>query len=543
MLFLPRLGPAGTRFAQPVRATVTLGAGNRPAVLLVESNGTVEAAADALIVSDATGRRATGELTHFSYLVSRTLREFTATLELDKRELRVGDEVRAQARLTYQSEDSYGDASCDWKPPRTDAEGGVLNALDTPPFACPTVALVRQEPNVALAAAAWYCGAPGREVISIRYSVRTQVSGVPLPDVRTEFALAADVACTAGEPAPGPVAGVHRLPFGTRPDGLRVYPTGLGLRMWLAIAQGLLVYDLLSGLVEHNLTFSGAGAVGGDNIDVEAIDHGSTSAVFAASGSGGALRNRIDGNWTFTQLLLAAYLDASNAGNRFDAQEMVVTSPAAGLGFLRLDPTLGAFALAPGLSLSNLLFVGNLVSATVALQQAGAGVLALTIGTDANTTSTVWWHGRASTLSPAVPLFSIPDPLGRRLRCAPLPGGRVLCVVTAQTLGKAWIFTFDPAAPQQPVLPLEVPVGAGSVGVQITLGRDGLPVAVVSNFDEGTFNVLRFSAAGAVAGNVKLPLPAGCSRSAHVLLFVYALREWLAGTCFNEDAYFVHEYS
>lgn len=528
-----RLGPAGLQFAQPATLTLALPAGDEVVLLLHATDGRTVIADDAQLAFGAAGRTLSARLGHFSEIaVTTALGVRMLGPEVAPRELQVGDAATATFMLTKTDAELEADVHCAWEPGAQVAS--VLVQTGVPQDCSSPTSLLRGSPGEVQGTVAYRCVEPGATAVTAWFYLNAvSVFHAPVGDpLRGTMALRreVDVVCREKDAVPVPfAAGVQRLAIGSRPDGLRIHAESGRPKMWLAIAQGLLVYDLLSGLVEHNLTLTGAGAVGRDNLDVEAIASGAALAVFGASGNGGALRNRIAGNWGFTQLFLAAYLDAANAGNRLDAGEMVITSPTAGLGFVRFDAALNAFTPRPELSLRALLFLGNLVSAALVADQ--AGVLALSIGTDGGTTSTVWWHGRASELTPAIPLFAIPDPLGRRLRCAKLADGRVLCVVTAQLLGRAWVFTVD--------RPLELAVGAGPVGVQLGLGLDGLPVAVVANHDEGSFNLIRFDAAGRPIDNRQRALPAGCSRSAHVLLFVYLLREWLAGTCPAEDSYFL----
>ena len=544
-----RLGPAGTQFAQPLTASVALAAGNQLAVMLIDSNGATTFADNQQVRIDAQGRRILGELTHFSHLVARTVGNYTGELVLDKRELKVGDSLNAVAVLSRLGdlpdadefrkigiEDGGGVATCTWFPGTS--ESTFLEPDPANP--CPTELKDFGRDvvgEVLRTSAAWHCTVPSDQKEVVRVEFELQIA-LGLSAKVVSFAIEMDVGCTAGEAPSGLAEGVHPLAIGLKPDGLRVHTGNFGLRMWLALANGAVVYDLLSGLVEHNLTPNGLGAPGINNLDVAAITGGSTLAIFLPSGSGGALRNMIDGNWSYTQLSLQPYTDASTAGNALEAEEMVLASPGRSVEFVAYDASVGGFNFRAGLGLSNPPG-GNIISADMPQNKAGSGVLMFSAGTDGGTTSSVYWHDRLDVSAPPVKLVSVNDPNARRIRCGGVAGQRYVCIVTAALLGKAWAFAFDPAKPTAPVTLQELVVGKGSVGVQFGTAADGTLRAAIANHDEVFYNYLAIDAQANVSANQRVALPAGCRRSAHVAVLLYLAQLYTVGTCPDDNAYFV----
>lgn len=222
---------------------------------------------------------------------------------------------------------------------------------------------------------------------------------------------------------------------------------------------------------------------------------------------------------------------------------MVTVVPTRGLQFVKYDEA-DFFNFASDLSISLFQFSGNLRSAVLPVDEPGSPVIGLSANTDEGTTSTVWVHTR-NPAEKAVKLFSFPDPDGRRLRCLSqdeLPaelGGRIPCIATGFSTGTAHCFLYDPADPIAVPQVETLQVGPGALGVQFGLRASGSPWAVVSSFTAGSFTVISFDDQGVVTGTETVPLPEGCEDSAHAVPFSYLDEDYIAGTCFKTNNYFL----
>lgn len=537
-----RLGPAGTQFAKAVTATVALAAGNQLAVMLIDSNGATAYAANQQATIGAQGRRVLGELTHFSHLLVRTVGSLTGELTLDKRELKVGDTLTANAVLSKLDADDEGIAACVWFPGFK--ESSVLELLDELSF-CQSREFTRGTADQKLTdITQWKCTEPGNQLVSVKFLFSGDIQRLFLLNTslsKIAFLVETDVTCTAGEPTEQIATGTRTLTTGTQPDGVQVYTGEFngkpGPWLWIAVREGVVLVNLVTGLTEVNLTNTGAGALGGDNFDVATLTDGRVWGVMALGRFGGALRS-LDaaGNGSLTQSTQQLATDAATLGGNPQAEEMAVTQRF-GIDFVRKSGTTGLFDFVFVDRLDFTLFVGRPISATPTSTTTGSPIVVLIPGTDSGTTSTIARHDRQSVTARAEEMFKIPDPNGRRVRCAPLRDGRLVCIVTAASLGKAWKFILDPARPTAPVTPEPIEVGPGSVGVQFATGSDGTLRAALANLG-GAFNGMEFGRNGSVTANRSHELPAGTS-TAHVAPFANQGEDYFAGASKNDNAIFV----
>jgi hypothetical protein len=65
---------------------------------------------------------------------------------------------------------------------------------------------------------------------------------------------------------------------------------------------------------------------------------------------------------------------------------------------------------------------------------------------------------------------------------------------------------------------------------------------VVSSSIVGVFTVFEFDSLGAITATNTVPLPGGCEVSLHAWPFDHGDRNYVAGTCFTTDSYFVVHY-
>jgi hypothetical protein len=84
-------------------------------------------------------------------------------------------------------------------------------------------------------------------------------------------------------------------------------------------------------------------------------------------------------------------------------------------------------------------------------------------------------------------------------------------------------------------------VGPGAVGLQFGLRADGSPWAAVANFGDHSLNIVDLNHAGQVPGNQKVAAPAGCLNPGHAAPFNHGGKDYVAGTCYGSDRYFVFE--
>lgn len=568
-----KLGPDGQQFLQPVAVTLSLAGGNELAVLLTDSNGVTELAAEQKVRLGDSERLLSGQLRHFSYTAARTVGGFTVEVSVNTRRVKVGGTVAATASATgpvpvraYCYVDPLEGNSFDLD--GVDSFMGVAecerNTSNTP----------RSEVHL------WTCFEPGSETLSVGYTVTVTAAlrrFLPnLPEGETSIFVEIDVVCE-DEPEQGIPEGTTPLPFGmTAPDYLWLFSgpwasifaagggagegggagvPGSGPYAAIAGQNGMVVMDLSTRLSALNMTFqSPIGGLGSSLLGVQPISRpnpgpdspAAVAGVSAAFGQSG-IRNWSPGEqvWGFTQLLLDPTLDAATSGGGLVADEMVIT--ARGLTFVRYQEEPGLFGI---VSPSSLLFSEIGGSLRSAVPEAGAGlpVLGLSAGTDGGTTSTLWAHLRQSGQQ-AVELATLPDPDARRLRCLPeeqTPAaldGRIPAMVTGFTTGKAWYFLYDPAQPAAAPQIQELDAGAGALGVQFGLRSSGDPWAVVSNFNAASMTIFLFDAQGQLTGSETLPLPEGCTRSGHAAPFSHDGKDYIAGTCYDNGSYFVQRYT
>lgn len=574
-----KLGPDGQQFLQPVAVTLSLAGGNELAVLLTDSNGTTELAAEQKVRLGAGERLLSGQLRHFSYTAARTVGGFTVEVSVNTRRVKVGGTVEATASVTgpvpvpaYCYVDPLEGNSFDLD--GVDSFTGVAecerNTRNTP----------RSEVHL------WTCFEPGSETLSVGYTVTVTAAlrrFLPnLPEGETSIFVEIDVVCE-DDPGQGIPEGTTPLPFGmTAPDYLSLFSGpwasifaaaggageggGAGGQVGgpyaaIAGANGMVVMDLSTRLSALNMTFqSPIGGLGSSLLGVQPIsrpnpgpDSPAAVAGVSAGFGGSGMRNWVtpDGVWGFTLALLQPTLDAATSGGGLVADEMVITFATRGLGFVRYQEEPQLFGFDTGLSIDGSLFSeigGSLRSAVLPEAGAGLPVLGLSAGTDNGTTSTLWAHLRQAGQQ-ALELATLPDPDARRLRCLPEAqapaalGGRIPAMATGFTTAKVWYFLYDPAQPAAAPQVQELDAGAGALGVQFGLRSSGLPWAVVSNFNAGSMTIFLFDAQGQLTGSETLPLPEGCTKSGHAAPFSHGGKDYIAGTCYDNGSYFVRSYT
>jgi len=568
-----RLEPAGLQFAQPVTATATLASGNQLAVMLLVGNGKAEYAAGMQTRVGTGQRRVSGRIAHFSHLVVKTVDSFTLELMVDKRELKVGEQVEANATLSKTAaNDISGFADASESPDSGESEVLILDTTINSDASADFEFATGRAGRFTWTSR-WKCKKPGTEVIEYSFRINSMLGLLPIvffdvtnnrpapvPDPDSRISAAIDVVCTEATLPSGTIrTGLFVLPFGGAPDGIvvdrRSFASLAGTLAFIASSRGLVVIDLETALSVLNMTDSGPDRALGDNLlGVQPISRANPgrdtpAALFGTTtgGAGSYLRNWSLGAWGLTQVSPGSpYIDASNAGGAVVAEEMVTVAPRDGLSFVRYDVDLGFFSLIPGLDISLTAFSGQLRAAVLPSEAPGSPVLVLTARTDGATTSALWVHLRQPGQQ-GVRLMTIPGADARRLRClgqqalAAALAGRIPCIVTEFGSATAHFFIYDPANPTATPQVQTLSVGAGALGVQLGQRANGNPWAVVSNFGGGSLNVISMNAEGTIIDNQSWALPTGCQDSAHAAPFSHGGRDYVVGTCNASDSYFVLE--
>ncbi len=566
------LEPSGLKFAQPLTASVDLApdAAGGLAFGVLHSGGTFEPLQAQALAFAADRRRLSGQLNHFSeLLVFEEQGVVVVTALVEPRSIRVGETLDASLIVDNRggSEKVIVTATANYISTSNPADLEFVAERETPyavepPLELAVGAIEKSRQN-------WRCLRP--HTGEMRFSIGLTFS-YPFVDVDGKVLEVSTMTVSKLEPAaidylsegaPVPVdqvrTGVFTLRFGmTLPDDVTIVNgqfaglTGDGPHVLIAGSNGAVAMDLVTGLSSMNQTPSGPdGAIGANLLGVAAISRpnpgpGTAAALFGTtqSGSGLYLRNWdiASASWGLIQISpLNPHIDASNAGGRLVADEMVTVSGTDGIGFVGFDAAFG-FYTGPGSdgALSRAQLGGAPRSAALPSAQTGAPVLVGIPGVAGGANAKVVVHTRVAAAN-ASPLFSLDGPGLQQLRCAPDIAGIdvVYCAVTGGD--HVYLFRYLKSAPTATPQVTKLATGAGALGVEFGTRAVGGLAAVVSNFDAGTLNIITFGADGSVAANRSQALPVGVTGSAHAVPFAHDGKNYVAGTGNGSDNYFVFE--
>ena len=573
-----RLEPAGLTFARPAMVEIELPASatGQVAVLLLHSAGQWEAPGGQTLALSGDKRKLSGQLNHFSELVVMGTK-ITHSLQLAPRLIEPGEELDASLRIDNSGgqevvvgyDDSYlgpsGPLGAFYlsAQPRGSADNELMEFVDSRSIGNPTL-FARVDASFTQVSR-YRCLKPHSGTVTYAYELEfppgptfffSQLSH------RLSIVGINDYLCQGSEPPPPPPptqairTGLFPLPQGMKqPDGLNLIrqafaalPAGT-VHALIAGSNGVVGIDLKTGAVSLDQTPTGAdGALGNSPLlGVTAVSQPNPGAtthagLFGAGALGSALRSFVqfnNGAWGWSQILLIGQvLQWASSGGGLEADEVLAVRPGLGLPAYRFDGV--AYRQSGEGSVDAFRFEGNLVAAAVPSSVVGSPVLAAT-HTDGGTTTSVWHHDRSRT--PGTLLFKVPG-VAKMLRCmdqalSSALGTRRLCGLTTGDGLHYWLYdALDPGAVPNVS---SVPVGPGAVGVQFGLRADDMPWAVVANFEDHSLNIVDLDYAGQVQRHQKVAVPAGCLNPAHAAPFSHAGKDYVAGTCYGSDQYFVFE--
>lgn len=566
-----RLEPSGLAFAQAVSYEVSLPPSSTGGVVaaLLYSGGIWEWVADQSMTVSAVERKLSGQLNHFSELALKDS-GVGHGFDVQPRELAPG--ARLQAMLTVQKAadtvaielyglGTFGDD------PFIDApavrDGGLANVVEeeTAPLSLP------KGSATASGSSLYECLKPHEHWIRFGFRVGFidgSLWGVVVDQFDKVISVSSKIpyVCKAEE-SPSPPGGAIRtglfpLPLGMQqPDGLsllvrRAFAAlpGNTVHALIAGSNGAVGIDLKTGQVSMNQTAGGPdGQLGASALlgvtPVSQPNPGpqTHAALFGAGALGSAVRSFVqfnNGAWGWSQiLLLGQALQWTTSGGGLEADEVLGVRPGLGLVANRFDGV--AYRQSAEGSVDAFRFDGKLAAAAVPLNLAGSPLLVST-HTDGDTTTSVWHHDRSRT--PGTLLFKVPG-VAKVLRCmdqalSAALGSRRLCGLTTDDALFYWQYdTLDPAA--APTVASQA-VGPGAVGLDISLDANGKPWAVVSNFGSDSVSLFRFDHAGGVVDRQAVRLPAGCAAPAHAVPFHDGGSNYIVGTCYGSDQYYVHKF-
>ena len=572
------LEPAGLMFAQPAMVEIELPASatGQVAVLLLHSAGQWEAPGAQTLALSVDKHTLSGQLNHFSELVviGTTI---THELQLVPRLIAPGEELDASLRVdnsggqevVVRFDDSHLSPSGPLgafylsAQPRGSAGNELMEFVDSRSIGNPTL-FARVDASFTQVSR-YRCLKPHSGTVTYAYELEFPPGpAFFLSEVSLWISIVgiADYVCQGSEPPPPSPptqairTGLFPLPLGMKqPDGLQLVQrafaglTGNTVHALIAGSNGVVGIDLKTGAVSLDQTPTGAdGALGnGPLLGVTAVSQpipGATThaGLFGAGALGSAQRSFVqfnNGAWGWSQiLLLGQVLQWASSGGGLEASEVLGVRPGLGLVANRFDGV--AYRQSGEGSVDASHFEGNLVSVAVPSSVVGSSLQVAT-HTDGGTTTSVWHHDRSRT--PGTLLFKVPG-VAKVLRCmdqalSAALGSQRLCGLTTDDALFYWQYdTLDPAAVPSVA---SVPVGPGAVGVQFGLGIDDMPWAVVANFEDHSLNIFDLDYAGQVQHHQKVAVPAGCLNPAHAAPFSHAGKDYVAGTCYGSDRYFVFE--
>jgi hypothetical protein len=363
--------------------------------------------------------------------------------------------------------------------------------------------------------------------------------------------LSIDVSCSDRDASPDGIAtGLFQAPVGLlNPDALQVFTgpvasiPGAGPFAMIAGANGAVVVDLRNGLSALNMTSSGPYGRFGftpllSAVIVSQADSGPTTpAVLIGTGQTGLVRNygvpSSPGphTWLFTQLFSWPIIDASAAGGRLVADEVVLTGPDVGLDFVafrngayeRLDERIPAWSIP-----------GRLLSAAIPVHTHRPIVLAVTTGTNSGTSSTLWIVDR--TTQSVAEVLTVPQPQAGQITCAPTLSDTsgTLCAWPTGNVMQLFRISGDGV----PTGAGTLPIGNGAIRAGWGVASDGNPMVATVNAAGREVQAYKLEWNASLVGSARIPINEGCAGLFHAQPFADAGADYVAGTCQESSQYY-----
>ena len=589
-----RLEPAGLVFAVPAQVSVTLPAGNTLAALVQDSNGRGEAMAQSSQRFTASSRVLGAQMAHFSHVGVVPILSITLDITVINRSVLVGGHLFASVNLSKGEGDSFRAFI-----PGEIRRGANFSLVTGSSFPIEKLSLFdlnevfpEGKSRELVSDFTLRCDAPGNANIGLQLYVvdalalrmKKTYGDSSLDGVARVLEILIDVVCSpagtsfdfvrsgiwfmplgaigpdfifklfgawAGLPALGaPRPGISSMQAGERVRTSQVSITGAP-RLVITTKQGPMLINPLTGLVDLDLTASGPNGALGTNLfgtlAVSASPPGPTAHA-ALLGYGQSEFNLLGwdpvaGDFGLNQLFPShPVLDAQHAGGDTAAQVVILASPTRGVSQVKPNAA-GFFAPDPSATISTAQLGGAARSAALPFGSVDPLVLAVMVPTDGAPRNEVVSLTPGASALP-VKLFVLPGTPAFAVRCLQygvlptLRDGLALCGVTQGDALHVFMLDKNTPAALPVVLKIDSP---GALGLAFGLRSNGLPRAVVANFAANNLTVVDFAADGSVAAQRIEPVDAACKKPPHVVLFVHAGKDYVAGTCNESNHYYVRE--